>query len=123
MKEDWKIIVKNMPRYEGNNTHQEGNTGPYHSKRWVTYLILIPILILMVIFGIFFFAAFLALFSIVAVGFGLRLWWLRRKLIKSMSSDNTEGTADTADTVEGEYVIVDEDQVTEAEERKYEKDR
>lgn len=122
MREDWKIIVKNMPRYEGNNTHQEGNNEPHYSKRWVTYLILIPLVILMVIFGIFFFAAFLALFSIVAVGFGLRLWWLRRKLIKSMSSDNAAGTADTADTVEGEYVIVDEDQVDETEERKNKKD-
>jgi hypothetical protein len=122
MREDWKIIVKNMPRYEGNNTHQEGNNEPYHSKRWATYLILIPLVTLMVIFGIFFFAAFLALFSIVAVGFGLRLWWLRRKLIKSMSSDNTAGMADTTDTVEGEYVIVDEHQVDETEERKNKKD-
>lgn len=122
MREDWKIIVKNMPGYERDNTHQEGNNESHYSKRWVTYLILIPLVILMVIFGIFFFAAFLALFSIVAVGFGLRLWWLRRKLIKSMSSGNAAGTAETADTVEGEYVIVDEDQVDETEERKNKKD-
>ena len=122
MREDWKIIVKNMPRYEENNTHQDGNNESHYSKRWVTYLILIPIVILLVIFGIFFFAAFLALFSIVAVGFGLRLWWLRRKLINSMSSDNATDMVDTVDTVEGEYVIVDEDQVAETEERKNKKD-
>jgi len=77
----------------------------------------------MVIFGVFFFAAFFALFAIVAIGFGFRLWWLRRALIKSMSSDNTVGTVETADTVEGEYVVVNEDQVAETKVRRAEEDK
>ena len=122
MSEDWKIIVKKVSRYEDNNT-QEGKSVPLATKRWVSYLILIPILIVVAIFGVFFFAAFLALFAIAAIGFGLRFWWLKRELSKSMSSDNMVGTVETADTVEGEYVVVDEDQAAEAEVRRDEADK
>lgn len=117
MSEDWKIIVKKVPRYEDNNS-QERKSVPLATKRWVSYLILIPILIVVAIFGVFFFAAFLALFTIAAIGFGLRFWWLKRKLSKSMSSDNMVDTVETTDTVEGEYVVVDKDQDGEAEVRR-----
>lgn len=125
MNEDWKIIVKKVAKYEDNNT-QEGKSVPLATKRWVSYLILIPILIVVAIFGVFFFAAFLALFAIAAIGFGLRFWWLKRELTKSMGSDNMVGTvetADTVDTVEGEYVVVDENQAAEAEVRRDEVDK
>ncbi|MEE9222609.1 MAG: hypothetical protein V3V40_04060 [Nitrosomonadaceae bacterium] len=122
MSEDWKIIVKKVSGYEENNA-QEGGRVPPDTRRWVSYLILIPILIVMVIFGVFFFAAFFALFAIVAIGFGFRLWWLRRVLIKTMSPDNTVGTGETADTVEGEYVVVNEDQAAETEVRGAEEDK
>ena len=122
MSEDWRIIVKKTPGYEDNNA-QERESVPLATKRWVSYLILIPILIVVAIFGVFFFAAFLALFAIAAIGFGLRFWWLKRELSKSMSSDNMVGTVETADTVEGEYVVVDEDQAAEAEARRDEEDK
>ena len=122
MSEDWKIIVKKVPRDEENNA-QEGKSMLPDTRRWVSYLILIPILIVMMILGVFFFAAFLALFAIAAIGFGFRFWWVRRELIKSMNSDNTVGTVETADTVEGEYVVVNEDQATETEVRKAEEDK
>jgi hypothetical protein len=117
MSEDWKIIVKKVPRYEDNNS-QERKSVPLATKRWVSYLILIPILIVVAIFGVFFFAAFLALFAIAAIGFGLRFWWLKREFSKSMSSDNMVDTVETTDTVEGEYVVVDKDQDGEAEVRR-----
>ncbi|MBL79604.1 MAG: hypothetical protein CMH70_06190 [Nitrosomonadaceae bacterium] len=84
-----------------------GNTSLI-TKRWATYLILIPILILLSLFGVFFFAAFLALFAITAVGFSIRFWWLKRNINKSenlVNSLNKEGK----ETVEGEYTVVDED--------------
>lgn len=117
MSEDWKIIVKKVPRYEDNNS-QERKSVPLATKRWVSYLILIPILIVVAIFGVFFFAAFLALFAIAAIGFGLRFCWLKRELSKSMNSDNMVDTVETTDTVEGEYVVVDKDQDGEAEVRR-----
>lgn len=48
-------------------------------SRWSIYLMLIPTIALVAVLGVFFFAAFLALFAIVATGLGLRLWWMKRK--------------------------------------------
>lgn len=106
MNEDWKIIVKKVSGFEENNS-QEEMSASLATKRWVTYLALIPILILMVILGVFFFAAFLALFVIAAIGFGIRFWWLRRELAKSVGSASPISTVET-ETVEGEYVVFDE---------------
>jgi hypothetical protein len=54
-----------------------------------------------VVLGIFFFTAFLALFAVAAIGFGFRLWWLRRKLRESMQ------------TSEAEYHVVEDAEIVE----------
>src|SRR6266852_2129373 len=64
---------------------------------WLHYLLALPIIIGVVFLAAFFFAAFLALFTVVAIGFALRIWWLRRKLRK-------RGTH--ANAMDGEYVVV-----------------
>ena len=107
MNEDWKIIVKKASGFKEKNS-QEGVSASLTTKRWMTYLVLIPILILLAILGIFFFAAFLALFAIAAVGFGIRFWWLKRELAKSVGSESPVNTVEK-ETVEGEYVVVDGD--------------
>ena len=117
MNDNWKIIVKKASGFEEKNS-QEGMDASLMSRRWMTYLVLIPILILLAILGVFFFAAFLALFAIAAAGFGIRLWWLKHKLAKSVDSESSVGTVEK-ETVEGEYVVVDEsDQATEAKMRR-----
>ena len=107
MNEDWKIIVKKASGFKENNS-QEGMNASLTTKRWMTYLVLIPILILLAILGIFFFAAFLAIFTIAAVGFGIRFWWLKRELAKSVGSESPVSTVEK-ETVEGEYIVVDGD--------------
>ena len=107
MNEDWKIIVKKASGFKEKNS-QEGMNASLTTKRWMTYLVLIPILILLAILGIFFFAAFLAIFTIAAVGFGIRFWWLKRELAKSVGSESPVSTVEK-ETVEGEYAVVDED--------------
>jgi len=107
MNEDWKIIVKKASGFKEKNSH-EGMNASLTTKRWMTYLVLIPILILLAILGIFFFAAFLAIFTIAAVGFGIRFWWLKRELAKSVGSESPVSTVEK-ETVEGEYVVVDGD--------------
>lgn len=107
MNEDWKIIVKKASEFKEKES-QEGMSALLVTKRWMTYLALIPILILLVILGIFFFAAFLALFAIAAVGFGIRFWWLKRELAKSATSKNSVSTVEE-ETVEGEYIVIDDD--------------
>ena len=74
---------------------------PGPAARWLTYLLLVPVLIVMAVLGIFFFTAFLALFAVVAAGFGLRLWWLRRKLRESMH------------TAEADYDIIEDAEIIE----------
>ena len=44
----------------------------------------------MVVIGIFFFTAFLALFAVAATGLAFRVWWLRRKLRESMETPEAE---------------------------------
>jgi hypothetical protein len=107
MNEDWKIIVKKASGFKEKNS-QEGMNASLTTKRWMTYLVLIPILILLAILGIFFFAAFLAIFTIAAVGFGIRFWWLKRELAKSVGSESPVSTVEK-ETVEGEYIVVDGD--------------
>lgn len=60
-------------------------------NRWLVYLVLIPVIAATTLLAIFFFAAFLALFAVVAVVVGLRVWWLRRKFRHSGSVKNFEG--------------------------------
>tara|TARA_Y100001936_G_C16091751_1_gene686907 strand:+ start:6149 stop:6514 length:366 start_codon:yes stop_codon:yes gene_type:complete len=110
MNEIWKIIVKKVSGFQ--EKHQRGLAeSPLITKRWVTYLVLIPILILLSIFGVFFFAAFLALFAIAAAGFGIRFWWLKRHLNKSENLVNSSNIGGK-NTVEGEYTVVDDNQAT-----------
>ena len=108
MNEDWKILVKKASGYREKDSQERMNAS-LTTKRWMTYLILVPILILLGILGVFFFAAFLAIFTIAAVGFGIRFWWLKRELAKSISSESPINTVEK-ETVEGEYVVVDGDE-------------
>lgn len=107
MDENDRIIIKRISR-QGNAGGPEDETvhifragGGSPGKRWLTYLLLAPFLIIMVVLGIFFFTAFLALFAVAAVGFGLRLWWLRRKLRKSMDAE------------EAPYVVIEDAEIIE----------
>jgi hypothetical protein len=88
-----RIIVRRVIRNKETAAMEEeifkaSQPGP--AARWLTYLLLVPVLIVMAVLGIFFFTAFLALFAVVAAGFGLRLWWLRRKLRESMQTAEAE---------------------------------
>ncbi len=96
-----KIIVVNRIFEETGQTNSTGEPiTPVN--RWLAYLIVVPVLIIMIIIGAFFFAAFLALFAIAAVGFGIRIWWIRRKLRKQM---NTSGE---------DYIIIEDGEVVES---------
>ncbi len=66
---------------------------------WLRYLLALPIIIGAIFLAAFFFAAFLALFTVVAVGFALRIWWIRRKLRRSGTSSHA---------MDGEYVVIRE---------------
>lgn len=102
--ENKRIIITKMYGY--NQTDAEGNpSGPQIKpiNKWVLYLTIIPIAIVMITLGAFFFAAFLAIFAIAAVVIGARIWWLRRKYQRQAQSTTQQST-----TEEGEYTIIDD---------------
>lgn len=76
-----RIIIH---RILSNNTHDSGTnttgrTPIFSANHWITYALLIPVVIVMTMVGFFFFAAFLALLAVAATFIGARFWWLRRK--------------------------------------------
>ncbi|MGH8657734.1 MAG: hypothetical protein ACREV4_04415 [Gammaproteobacteria bacterium] len=74
---------------------------PVH--RWTVYLLVVPAFVAVALLAAFFFAAFLALSVLGAVGLGLWFWWVRRRFRKLAR----------ARTLDGEYVLIEETQVIE----------
>lgn len=101
MDENRKIIIRRVSRNKETGIPEEEFVHVSSLGRWATYLVLVPLFIVMAILGIFFFTAFLALFAIAAIGFTFRLWWLRRKLRQS------------AEAEEGEYVVIEDAEIVE----------
>lgn len=99
MDDNHKIIIRHISR--------DGKTGAGPASRWLAYLLLVPSFIIMAVLGIFFFTAFLALFAVIAIGLGFRLWWLRRKLRQSADA------ADAADAAEGQYIVIEDAEIIE----------
>lgn len=66
---------------------------------WLAWLLAIPALALAALFGLFVFLAVLGLALVIALYFGVRLWWLKRRMRR------TGGTQ----VIEGEYVVVREE--------------
>ena len=101
---DSRIIVRRVVRNEETGATEDEifhTSPPGPATRWLTYLLLVPLLIIMMVLGIFFFTAFLALFAIAAAGIAFRVWWLRRKLRESMQ------------TPEAEYRVIEDAEIVE----------
>ena len=73
---------------------------------WMRYLALAPFVAGAAVLSAFFFTAIIVLFLMATIGFGLRTWWLRRRL-RSAASYAPPGQAQP---LEGEYTIVSEDE-------------
>lgn len=103
--DDKRIIITKVYGYKQTDSDGQGSVPPIKPiNRWVIYLTLVPLAVVAIVLGAFFFAAFLALFAIIAVAFAIRIWWLRRKL-----RDKTHATE------EGEYVIIEDAEIVETE--------
>jgi len=60
-------------------------------SRWKVTLILIPAFVAVAFLSAFFFSIFFPLFLFGGIILGFWIWWLRRKLRKSMRAENLEG--------------------------------
>ena len=52
----------------------------FRLNRWLTFLIVVPVIVAITLLALFFFAAFLGLFAAVLAVAALRVWWLRREM-------------------------------------------
>lgn len=103
MRDDYqKIIIRRIIRDQQHGVNGEGPFKTPAVNRWVFYLMLIPIVIVVMVLGAFFFSVVLALFAAVATAIGARIWWLRRKLRRAMR-ETAETTHD--ETIEDAQII------------------
>ncbi|MCG7756194.1 MAG: hypothetical protein LZF63_05990 [Nitrosomonas sp.] len=82
--EERKIIISRVSEYRQDESGQYQRVPVSPVNRWLTYAILIPVVAIMIVLGIFFFAAFLALLAVAILVVGTRFWWLRRKYENAM---------------------------------------
>ena len=82
--EERKIIISRVSEYHQDESGEYQRVPVSPVNRWLTYAILIPVVAIMIVLGIFFFAAFLALLAVAILVVGTRFWWLRRKYENAM---------------------------------------
>lgn len=90
--DDRKIIISRISEYRQNESGEYQRVPVSPANRWLTYAILIPVVIIMAVLGIFFFAAFLALLAVAVVVVGIRFWWLRRKYESATQQSEADQT-------------------------------
>ena len=108
--EERKIIISRVSEYRQDESGEYQRVPVSPLNRWLTYAILIPIVIIMAILGIFFFAAFLALLAVAVVVVGIRFWWLRRKYENAMQQS---GEADRQSDGANQTIIIEDAQIIE----------
>ncbi|PTN13119.1 hypothetical protein [Nitrosomonas aestuarii] len=109
--EQRRIIIRRISGYgqAGSDSQDRGSVSSIN--RWVALAIMIPVLALMAVLGVFFFTIFVALFSIIAVVVGVRIWWLRRKFQRAMEQANTDHSGQAAQS--SESIIVEDAEIIE----------
>ena len=107
--EERKIIISKVSEYHQNESGEFQRAPVSPVNRWLTYAILIPVVALMAVLGVFFFAAFLALLAVAVVVIGVRFWWLRRKFENAMHQSNDLNRQTEADST----VIIEDAQIIE----------
>ena len=108
--EQRRIIIKRISSYEDEGNSQD-RVPVSPINRWVAIAIMIPVLALMAVLGVFFFTIFVALFSIIAVVFGVRIWWLRKKFNRNMQQAESEPSGQSAQAEDS--VIVEDAEIIE----------
>jgi len=102
--EQRKIIIDRVSEFHRTEEGEQPHASMSPLNRWATYLMLIPIIVVMVMIGMFFFAAFLALLAVAVVVIGIRFWWVRRQY------EQARRQADDIDrSKEGDASIIIED--------------
>ncbi|MBL0009855.1 MAG: hypothetical protein IPP22_00215 [Nitrosomonas sp.] len=107
--EERKIIISKVSEYRQNESGEYQRVPVSPVNRWITIAILIPVIALMAVLGVFFFAAFLALLAVAVVVVGIRFWWLRRKFENAMQQPDDINRREEAD----QTIIIEDAQIIE----------
>ncbi len=101
-----QIIISKIIEHREDNSFQtkySGSVSPV--SRWLFYLALIPVTIVIFVAGFFFFSILLALVAVAMVGIGARIWWLRRQFNKAVANQEDIRSAEIEDVEIIETVI------------------
>ncbi len=99
-----RIIIRRIIREHHDGMDENGSFKTTPVNRWVFYLTLIPIVIVVLVLGAFFFSVVLALVVATATIIGARILWLRRKLRRAMH-ETAQST--NSDIIEDAQIIDD----------------
>ncbi len=105
-----KIIISKVSEFHQNENNEQRQVPISPVNRWITYAMLIPVVVVMIMIGIFFFAAFLALLAVAIAVIGIRFWWVRRQYERTMqpSSDSSQKTEPDRTVVIEDAQIIEE---------------
>lgn len=99
------IISKIIEHRENNSPRSEYSSSVSPIGRWLFYLALIPVTIIIFFAGFFFFSILLAILLAGMIGIGTRIWWLRRKLSKATNTQENVKSAEIEDAEIIETVV------------------
>lgn len=99
------IISKIIEHRESSSSQPEYSSSASPVSRWLFYLALIPVTIVIFIAGFFFFSVLLALVAVAMVGIGVRIWWLRRQFDKAVANQEDVRSTEIEDAEIIETVI------------------
>ncbi|MBS0422927.1 MAG: hypothetical protein JSR71_00500 [Proteobacteria bacterium] len=119
--EERKVVISRISEYRQDESGRYQRVPVSPVNRWLTYAILIPVVIIMALLGVFFFAAFLALLAVAVVVVGIRFWWLRRKYENALQQSgeaNRQSEADHTVIIE-DAQIIEETEVHRTEQKKH----
>ncbi len=102
--DEQKVIIYKVSEYRqtGSDESQQAPLSPVN--RWLSYAIMIPVVVVLVLIGVFFFAAFFALAAVLVAVLAVRFWWLRRKIEHDMRQ-----SADMTQKSEADQTVIIED--------------
>lgn len=99
-----KVIIYKVSEYHQSGSGESQRTPLSPVNRWLSYAIMIPVVVVLVLIGVFFFAAFFALAAVLVAVLAVRFWWLRRKIEHDMRQ-----SADMTQKSEADQTIIIED--------------
>jgi predicted neutral ceramidase superfamily lipid hydrolase len=91
VKANIKIVARWPVKHRDTTGLPEESVPASPFSRWISFLILIPVILAAMVLAVFFFSVFLALFLIAGSVLSLWMWWLRRKWRRAVPLEGLQG--------------------------------